>query len=48
MLARGTITTWKELEDKFLEKFFTHTHTHQTLSYIIKLISYFVKKNMIV
>ena len=27
-LPRGTIATWKELEDKFLERFFTHTHTH--------------------
>ncbi|MCI38589.1 hypothetical protein A2U01_0059817, partial [Trifolium medium] len=24
-LPRGTITTWKELEDKFLERFFTHS-----------------------
>jgi hypothetical protein len=24
-LPRGSIATWKELEDKFLEKFFTHT-----------------------
>jgi ferritin-like protein len=25
VLARGTIATLKELEDKFLERFFTHT-----------------------
>jgi hypothetical protein len=24
-LPRGMIATWKELEDKFLERFFTHT-----------------------
>ncbi|KAK2356661.1 hypothetical protein QL285_093989 [Trifolium repens] len=24
-LPRGSIATWKELEDKFLERFFTHT-----------------------
>ncbi|KAK2444139.1 hypothetical protein QL285_015192 [Trifolium repens] len=24
-LPRGTIATWKELEDKFLERFFTQT-----------------------
>jgi hypothetical protein len=24
-LPRGTIATWKDLEDKFLERFFIHT-----------------------